>query len=99
MENNMSKSALMKKIQQLAFVKTELELFLDTHPECGVAMQNFEDTVSALDELYMQYAEKYGPIKSSDSHDSWTWVEGSWPWHGDFPEGNGEKYMKGKGKL
>ncbi len=89
----------MKRIQELAFIKTELELFLDTHPGCEIAMQNFEDTVRALDELWIKYTESYGPIRSTDCHDRWSWVEGSWPWHPDFPEGDGEKYMKGKGQL
>ncbi len=89
----------MNKIQQLAFVKTELELFLDTHPSCEVAMENYEDAVEALEALCEQYASVYGPIKASDCRGGWSWVEGSWPWHGDFPEGDGEKYMKAKGKL
>ncbi len=89
----------MKKIQELSFVKTELELFLDTHHNCEVALQNFEDTVSALDELCVQYAEMFGPIKSTDCRGSWSWTEGSWPWQKDFPDGNGEKSTNGKGEL
>ena len=37
----MTKSELMRKIQQLAFVKHEAQLFLDTHPNSTVALEFF----------------------------------------------------------
>ena len=96
MENNYSKSELMKKIQQLAFVKTELELFLDTHPGCKVAFENYQDTLEALSSAREEYANRYAPITADESHEKWTWVEGAWPWHAEFPDGNGEWKKGGK---
>lgn len=82
----MTESALMKKIQELSFVKCELELFLDTHPKSAVALENYKDCVAALDSLRMQYAEKYGPICAKENlADGWSWTEEPWPWQHEFP--------------
>ena len=82
----MTKQELLKKIQQLAFVKTELELFLDTHPNSPVALENYRECIEALDDLLEEYSEKHGPIQARDSvGDSWTWTDDPWPWQSDFP--------------
>ena len=47
----MNREELLRKIQELSFVKCELELFLDTHPQCTVALDNYTDTVNALKKL------------------------------------------------
>ena len=99
MGNRNSKEELMKKIQQLAFVKTELELFLDTHPNSEVALENYADLVEELNEAREEYAQMYGPISADESHGGWTWVEGSWPWHGDFPSERPMDMMNGEGQI
>ena len=87
----------MKKIQELAFVKTELELFLDTHPDCKVALENYTDTVDALVKAREQYAASYGPVGAHECRESWSWVEGSWPWDADFPGAASVGRKGGKG--
>lgn len=81
----MTQNELMKKIQQLSFVKTELELFLDTHPNSKIALEHY---MLALDELKMlkeQYAQSYGPIVAADANgEMWAWVGDVWPWHHEF---------------
>lgn len=90
----MNQSELMKKIQELAFVKCELELFLDTHPRSAVALENYKDCVEALDALRMQYAEKYGPICAKESYgDAWSWANEPWPWQHEFPNNLGNMVM------
>ena len=86
----MNRSELMKKIQELSFVKCELELFLDTHPRSPVALENYRDAVAALDGLLAEYNEKYGPVTAGASvGDSWSWVSEPWPWQSDFPNNGG----------
>ena len=78
---------LLKKISEMAFVKTELELYLDTHPTCKMALDMYHKTVDELKMLTETYKNLYGPITASDSIDteSWSWVNMPWPWQ----EGNG----------
>ncbi len=80
-----AKAELFKKIQELSFVKTEIELFLDTHPESKVAMDYYKETVSALRDLMTKYQAEYGPITAENGilNDAWWWVDKPWPWQND----------------
>lgn len=100
--NNMRKNgavreaeSLMKKISELAFVKTELELYLDTHPACRMALDMYHKTVDELKILTETYKNLYGPITASDSVNTeyWSWVDMPWPWqsgNGAVENGKGE---------
>jgi spore coat protein JB len=75
----------MRKIQELAFVKTETELYLDGHPDNKTALDFYHKTVGELSELTRRYENKYGPITAEGSSaERWNWVDSSWPWHVDF---------------
>ena len=83
----MSKSELMRKIQSLAFAKTETELYLDCHPDNSAALDYYRKINDELEAYVLEYSNKFGPIKASDAYGkNWTWVENSWPWHVDFEE-------------
>ena len=72
----------MKKVQQLAFMKTETELFLDTHPDCRQALEYYHKILGELEAAKMEYVAKYGPITADESStERWNWVESPWPWH------------------
>ena len=76
-------SELLEKIRELGFVKTELELYLDTHPTCKVAIDYYHRTVDALADLMERYhAQGADPLVASGSLDSneWNWVNMPWPW-------------------
>jgi spore coat protein JB len=91
----MSKDELMRRIQELSFAKVETELFLDTHPECKLALDFYRKTTDELDMAMTEYQNKYGPIVADASMgDHWTWIEGSWPWHMNGTETN--HHMEGK---
>ncbi len=88
---------LLHKISSLGFVKTELELYLDTHPTCKMALDMYHKTVDELKILTETYKNLYGPLAASDSVDteSWSWVNMPWPWH----HGNGAvDSNKGEGR-
>ena len=74
--------SLEEKIRSLAFVKTELELYLDTHPNCRTALEYYQTTLAELEKLTEQYENEVGPLTAQgvNSTDEWTWVGGPWPW-------------------
>lgn len=86
---NANNTSLLEEIRQLSFVKTELELYLDTHPECEVALDYYTKTVNALDSLIEQYEGSTAPLTASGGvgENGWRWVKGAWPWQ--MGEGNG----------
>lgn len=83
----MNKEKLMRKIQELAFAKTETELYLDCHPDNRAALEYHRGTVDELEKLVHEYEDRFGPISAaSSSGEAWSWVLGAWPWHADFEE-------------
>ncbi len=82
--NNAALASLLEEIRQLSFVKTELELYLDTHPTCKVAIDYYHRTIDALSELMERYHAAGGnPLVAAGSVDTenWSWVNMPWPWH------------------
>ena len=90
--DNGNAAGLMEKIRSLSFVKAELEIYLDTHPSCKVALDYYYQTVDALKKLREEYQAKYGPISAEGcvGTEEWTWVKEPWPWHRDADIMNGE---------
>lgn len=85
MNNNNSsnnKAALLEEIRALSFVKTELELYLDTHPECPTALDYYNQTVNALKRYKEEYETNYAPLfaESGAVNGKWRWVDKPWPW-------------------
>ncbi len=75
-------TALLEKLRALSFVKTELELYLDTHPDCPAALDYYRRTVDELGELMEQYQMSYGPLIAAGGENAsgWDWVKYPWPW-------------------
>ena len=91
----MSKSELMRKIQELAFVKHEAQLFLNTHPTSKVALEFFNKSKEALELAMTEYQNKYGAIVSDGaSHGKWSWIDGRWPWQNGFEDDGEAKEWK-----
>lgn len=88
------KGTLAEQIQALCFVKAELELYLDTHPDCKVALDYYYKTVDEIKRLTEEYENTVGPLTAMGNvgMDGWKWVRGPWPWQtaGDFMK-EGEK--------
>lgn len=74
-----------EQIRALCFVKNELELYLDTHPDCKIALDYYYKTVAELKKLTEQYENTVGPLTAMGvmSPDKWTWVKEPWPWQRD----------------
>ena len=77
-----------EQIRALCFVKNELELYLDTHPSCRVALDYYHQTLRELNRLTEEYNNTVGPLTASGviTSDGWTWATTPWPWQqaGDF---------------
>ncbi len=80
----MTREELLRKIQALAFAKTETELFLDGHPDCQAALTYYYDTVDALRGATEEFEAKYGPLTASGVRgERWSWTDMPWPWQED----------------
>ena len=81
---------LLEQIRALGFVKVELELYLDTHPNCRTALDYYRKTVDELERLTEEYHNQYGPLVASGnlSTENWNWVNGPWPWQNEKMNGN-----------
>ena len=82
--DNGSSRPLLERIRELAFVKNELELYLDTHPNCSVALDYYKQTVNALKSLTEEYENTSAPLTAMGvTGETWTWTDTPWPWHHD----------------
>lgn len=79
----LSRRELIKKIQILQFAAVDLNLFLDTHPDCSQAITDYNQCVQNLMSLKKMYEMHYGPFAnfgSATSCDPWAWIDEPWPW-------------------
>lgn len=77
----MDRNALLKKIREYCFALKELELFLDTHPNCEKALKLFNSYKKKKAAAVDEYNKKFGVLQSIQSSDTkWNWIEGPWPW-------------------
>lgn len=73
---------LLKKIKQYDFALKELNLYLDTHPNCRRGLSMFQKYKKLREEALNEYNEKFGPItpEQNNSTQHWTWIDDPWPW-------------------
>ena len=80
--SNNQMTALADKIRELSFVLHEIELYLDTHPDCPAALDYFNDARDELKRLTDEYEKTFGPLTYTGvTGDTWSWVDAEWPWH------------------
>ena len=59
---------LLRSLQQCDFTLYELQLYLDTHPNCKRAMEQYRKHLEMKRKAEKMYVEKYGPIRPSQSN-------------------------------
>lgn len=76
------RKALLDKIKKYDFAIKELNLYLDTHPNCRRALALFNRYVSLRKEAVDEFVRRFGPIIPEQSNDPqhWSWVDDPWPW-------------------
>ena len=84
---------LLESIRAMSFVKAELELYLDTHPDCRAALDYYYKTIKDLKPLVERYEATVGPLTAigNDTTKGWMWVNEPWPWQvgNGAPRNNG----------
>lgn len=73
---------LLKTIQKYDFTLYELQLYLDTHPNCKAALQQYRQTLEKKQQAESAYVAQFGPLvpHQSNTTNQWNWTEGPWPW-------------------
>ena len=76
------KQLLLRKIKKYDFSLRELDLYLDTHPNCRRALALFENYKQLRQEAVREYTSKFGPITPEQNNNSqhWDWISDPWPW-------------------
>lgn len=78
------KDQLLLPVQALDFMRVELNLYLDTHPDDVHAINLFAQNQIALNEAKRRYEERFGPLvvfNATSTATPWSWTQG-WPWEG-----------------
>ena len=73
---------LLTAVQMYDFYLYDLQLYLDTHPDCKEALKLFKEYSEKSRKAKELYAEKYGPLTADQcvSADRFSWVSDPWPW-------------------
>ncbi len=76
------KTQLMMMIRKYDFALYDLQLYLDTHPNCPEALKLWNKYQGMRKKAVQTYVQKYGPIQpdQTDGNAPWGWNQGPWPW-------------------
>lgn len=86
-ERRSDREQLLMDIMKTDFMLVDLQLYLDNHPNCTAALEDFNQFSKASTELKEQFHQMYGPLINfgyMDSELPWQWVEDPWPWEKNF---------------
>ena len=80
--SDMSRHALMRKLQAQCFVLDDIILYLQTHPSDQTALNYYKKFKNLKNETEKEYIEMYGPLTADNVEvtDRWTWADMPWPW-------------------
>lgn len=79
----MDKDKMSCELMALQFALTDLNLYLDTHPEDTDAIRLYNNIVAKRKVLEETYQSMYGPLTAShygNSDSFFDWVCDPWPW-------------------
>lgn len=73
---------LLNKIKKYDFTLKELNLYLDTHPNCQRALAMFNKYKELRQNAVDEYVRRFGPVTPEQNNDMqhWTWIDDPWPW-------------------
>ena len=73
---------LLGSIKKYDFTLKELNLYLDTHPNCRRALAMFRKYRDLRSKALDEYTRKFGPLTPEQviSDERWTWTDDPWPW-------------------
>ena len=82
----MTECELKDLIMKYQFYAVELNLFLDTHPDCKEAIEDYKVISTKLEQAIKEYEKNYAPLMNfgqAKSFDHEAWVNSPWPWEND----------------
>ncbi len=76
---------MLKKIRQIDFALQETVLYLDAYPNNQRALAYYQKMKAAREKMIAEYEANCGPLTmyGNNSHTSWDWTQGPWPWEAD----------------
>ena len=82
----LSQSQLMDVINKTSFAVNDIQLFLDSHPDCSEALAYFHEHNEIRNAALKEYSRRFGPLTIDTAceapHNHWAWIHGKWPWEG-----------------
>lgn len=80
MDNNI-REELLTDVSALDFMLTDLNLYLDTHPDDCNALMYYHNIRSTYEKLKQQFTENFGPLTPNSTNSGvWNWIDNPWPW-------------------
>lgn len=79
----MNEKELLENVMKYQFYLLDLHLFLDTHPDCKEAQEDYKALSVKLCSAIKDYEKQCGPLFNyglSSVVDSENWVNSKWPW-------------------
>lgn len=78
----MTREELLKSLMELDFMAVDIGLFLNTHPNDSVMIQEYNKIITAAQILREKFENMYGPLCSFRSYaqKGWEWIDNPWPW-------------------
>ncbi len=80
--NHVSHKELKCKVDEYAFMLTDLNLYLNTHPHDEVAMEKFRHYQHLYRHALQEYEQHFGPMiaNHANAETEWIWATTPWPW-------------------
>lgn len=79
----MNDQELLNLIMKYQLYAIDLNLFLDTHPDCKDAQEDYKIISSKLCSSIRDYEKQYAPLVNfgqASSVNSKAWIDSPWPW-------------------
>lgn len=82
--NKCERLELLDFINQVSFMVDEIALYLDTHPDCPMGLEAYNNYKTLRHEAKKDYTEKFGPLDKYhvNCDNYFNWIEDPWPWEG-----------------
>lgn len=75
------REAKLYNVMCYSFAITDMNLYLDTHPEDKRALAFLKELIMEEEKAKKEYIMNYGPLNICDTKgDKFEWVNGPWPW-------------------
>lgn len=77
--------ALLYQVMQYKFALTDLDLYLDTHPNDREMLALYNKYLAIEKQMCDKYESMYGPLTLDSNYlgnNTWNWKNSPWPWEG-----------------